>query len=217
MYEGSIQELYRRQLLRQQQQGVVPQGHPGQFPAQAQGTAATYSQLRMQQQQLAMQAGSGAAGGPIGQLPPMGQMAQTGMVKDSTKNLLHQRMLQQQAILKQQMGTPTLPSPMSPQTHLLAVQPQGGAHLPGQPTLANTLNNQVRSIPRSGPVPLSALAAAAASTFQSLTAGPEPSLTAASTPTTLGFPPPGTGEPVVGVHGAGTLGDTRTKRHATAA
>uniref|UniRef100_A0A8C2YWG5 histone acetyltransferase n=1 Tax=Cyclopterus lumpus TaxID=8103 RepID=A0A8C2YWG5_CYCLU len=155
-----IQELYRRQLLRQQQQqqqqqqqGVVPQGHPGQFPAQAQGTAATYSQLRMQQQQLAMQAGSGAVGVPMGQLPPMAQMAQTGMGMDSTKNLLHQRMLQQQqqlpqqqqAILKQQMGTPAQPSPMSPQTHLLAVQPQGGAHLPGQPTLANTLNNQVRS------------------------------------------------------------------------
>ncbi|KAM6942282.1 CREB-binding protein isoform 1-T1 [Lycodopsis pacificus] len=151
-----IQELYRRQLLRQQQQqqqqqGVMPQGHPGQFPAQAQGTAATYSQLRMQQQQLAMQAGAGAAGAPLGQLPPMAQMAQPGMGMDSTKNLLHQRMLQQQlpqqqqAILKQQMGSPAQPSPMSPQTHLLAGQPQGGAHLPGQPTLANALNIQVRS------------------------------------------------------------------------
>lgn len=153
-----IQELYRRQLLRQQQQqqqqGVMPQGHPGQFPAQAQGTAATYSQLRMQQQ-IAMQAGSGAAGGPMGQLPPMAQMAQPGMGMDATKNLLHQRLLQQQqqqqlptqqqAILKQQMGSPAQPSPMSPQTHLLAGQPQGGAHLPGQPTLANALNNQVRS------------------------------------------------------------------------
>lgn len=151
-----IQELYRRQLLRQQQQqqqGVMPQGHPGQFPAQAQGTAATYSQLRMQQQQqqIAMQAGSGAAGGPMGQLPPMAQMAQPGMGMDSTKNLLHQRMLQQQlpqqqqAVLKQQMGSPAQPSAMSPQAHLLASQPQGGAHLPGQPTLANALSNQVRS------------------------------------------------------------------------
>ncbi|XP_033976318.1 CREB-binding protein isoform X2 [Trematomus bernacchii] len=146
-----IQELYRRQLLRQQQQqqqGVMPQGHPGQFPAQTQGTAATYSQLRMQQQQIAMQANAGAAGGPMGPLPPMAQMAQPGMVMDSTKALLHQRMLQQQqqqALLKQQMGSPAQPSPMSPQTHLLAGQPQGGAHLPGQPTLVNVLNNQVRS------------------------------------------------------------------------
>ncbi|XP_041640208.1 histone acetyltransferase p300 isoform X4 [Cheilinus undulatus] len=160
-----IQELYRRQLLRQQQQqqqqqqGVMPQGHPGQFPAQAQGTAATYSQLRMQQQQqqIAMQAGTGTAGGPMGHLSPMAQMTQPGMGMDSTQNLLHQRLLQQQqqqqqqlppqqqAVLKQQMGSPAQPSPMSPQTHLLAGQPQGGAHLPGQPTLANTLNNQVRS------------------------------------------------------------------------
>uniref|UniRef100_A0A671WFZ0 histone acetyltransferase n=1 Tax=Sparus aurata TaxID=8175 RepID=A0A671WFZ0_SPAAU len=151
-----IQELYRRQLLRQQQQqqqqqGVMPQSHPGQFPTQAQGTATTYSQLRMQQQQqqIAMQSGAGAAGGPMGQLPPMAQMAQM----DSTQNLLHQRMLQQQqqlpqqqqAVLKQQMSSPAQPSPMSPQTHLLAGQPQGGGHLPGQPTLANALNNQVRS------------------------------------------------------------------------
>uniref|UniRef100_A0A672YD34 histone acetyltransferase n=1 Tax=Sphaeramia orbicularis TaxID=375764 RepID=A0A672YD34_9TELE len=157
-----IQELYRRQLLRQQQQqqqqqqGVMPQGHPGQFPAQTQGTAATYSQLRMQQQQqqIAMQAGAGAAGGPMGQLSPMPQMGQPGMGMDSTQNLLHQRMLQQQqqqipqqqqAVLKQQMGSPAQPSPMSPQTHLLAGQPQGGAHLPGQPALANALSNQVRS------------------------------------------------------------------------
>lgn len=125
----------------------MPQGHPGQFPAQTQGTAATYSQLRMQQQQIAMQANAGAAGGPMGPLPPMAQMAQPGMVMDSTKALLHQRMLQQQqqALLKQQMGSPAQPGPMSPQTHLLAGQPQGGAHLPGQPTLVNVLNNQVRS------------------------------------------------------------------------
>ncbi|XP_034712651.1 CREB-binding protein isoform X3 [Etheostoma cragini] len=155
---SQIQDLYRLQLIRhqqqqQQQQGVMPQAHPGQFPAQAQGTAATYSQLRMQQQ-IAMQAGSGVAGGPMGQIPPMAQIAQPNMGMDSTKNLLHQRMLQQQqlpqqAVLKQQMGSPAQPSPMSPQAHLLAGQPQGGAHLPGQPTLANALNNQVRS-----PVPV---------------------------------------------------------------
>ncbi|XP_041838054.1 CREB-binding protein isoform X5 [Melanotaenia boesemani] len=158
-----IQELYRRQVLRpqqQQQQGVMPQGHPGQFPAQVQGTAPTYSQLRMQQQQqqqqIAMQAGAGAAGGPMGQLPPMAQMAQPGMGMDSTQNLLHQRLLQQQqqqlpqqqqqqAVLKQQMGSPAQPNPMSPQTHLLAGQTPGAAHLPGQPALANALSNQVRS------------------------------------------------------------------------
>ncbi|XP_047434584.1 CREB-binding protein isoform X4 [Mugil cephalus] len=148
-----LQELYRRQILRQQQQqqqGVMPQGHPGQFPAQTQGTPSTYSQIRMQQQH--------AAGGPMGQLPPMAQMAQSGMGMDSTQNLLHQRLLQQQqqlpqqqlpqqqqAVLKQQMGSPAQPSPMSPQTHLLAGQPQGGAHLSGQPSLANALSNQVRS------------------------------------------------------------------------
>ncbi|XP_029706547.1 CREB-binding protein isoform X5 [Takifugu rubripes] len=163
-----VQEMYRRQLLRQQQQqqqqqqGVMPQGHPGQFPPQAQGTAATYSQLRMQQQQqqqqLALQAGAGTAGGGLGQLPPMSQMAQAGLGMDSTQNLLHQRMLQQQqqqqqqqlpqqqqVVLKQQMGSPAQPSPMSPQTHLLAGQSQTGGHLPGQPSLASALNNQVRS------------------------------------------------------------------------
>ncbi|XP_067353867.1 CREB-binding protein isoform X2 [Channa argus] len=149
-----LQEIYRRQLLRQQQPGVMAQGHPAQFPAQAQGTAPTYSQLRIQQQQLAMQAGTGAAGGPIGQLPPMAQMAQPGMGMDSTQNLLHQRILQQQqqqlpqqqqVVLKQQIGSPVQASPMSPQTHLLASQAQGGAHLPGQPALANALSNQVRS------------------------------------------------------------------------
>lgn len=156
-----VQEMYRRQLLRQQQQqqqqGVMPQAHPGQFPPQAQGTAATYSQLRMQQQQqqLALQAGAGTAGGGLGQLPPMSQMAQAGLGMDSTQNLLHQRMLQQQqqqqlpqqqqVVLKQQMGSPAQPSPMSPQPHLLAGQSQTGGHLPGQPSLASALNNQVRS------------------------------------------------------------------------
>uniref|UniRef100_A0A8C1SHB8 histone acetyltransferase n=1 Tax=Cyprinus carpio TaxID=7962 RepID=A0A8C1SHB8_CYPCA len=142
-----LQELYRRQLLRQQQQqqqGVMPQAH-GQFP-QAQGTTTNYTQLRMQQQQqqqqqLAMQ----ATGGPMGQLPPMAQMGQGGMGMDATSNLLHQRMLQQQqqVVLKPPMGSPAQPSPMSPQTHLLSGQPQG-VHLPGQP-MANALSNQVCS------------------------------------------------------------------------
>uniref|UniRef100_H3D9B5 histone acetyltransferase n=1 Tax=Tetraodon nigroviridis TaxID=99883 RepID=H3D9B5_TETNG len=133
-----MQELYRRQIL-----GVMAQGHPGQFPPQAQGAAATYSQLRMQQQQqqIALQAGAGTAGGGLGQLPPMSQMAQAGQGMDSTQNLLHQRLV----VLKQQMGSPAHPSPMSPQTHLLAGQPQTGGHLPGQPSLASALNNQVRS------------------------------------------------------------------------
>lgn len=81
-------------------------------------------------------------------------MAQAGPGMDSPQNLLHQRMLQQQqqqlpqqqqVVLKQQMGSPAQPSPMSPQTHLLAGQPQTGGHLPGQPSLASALNNQVRS------------------------------------------------------------------------
>ncbi len=136
-----LQELYRRQLLRQQQQqqqGVMAQAH-GQFP-QAQGTATNYTQLRMQQQ-LAMQ----ATGGPMGQLPPMAQMGQAGMGMDGTSNLLHQRMLQQQqqVVLKPPMGSPVQHSPMSPQTHLLSGQPQG-AHLPGQP-MANARSNQVCS------------------------------------------------------------------------
>ncbi|XP_027872979.1 CREB-binding protein isoform X1 [Xiphophorus couchianus] len=164
-----IQELYRRQLLRQQQQqqqqpqqqGVMPQGHLGQFPNQPQGTSVMYSHIRMQQQQqqqIAMQqAGAAGAGGvTMGQLPPMAQMAQPGMSMDSAQNLLHQRMQQQQqqqaqlpqqqqAVLKQQMGSPAHPSPMSPQTHLLAGQAQGAAHLSAQPGLANALGNQVRS------------------------------------------------------------------------
>ncbi|XP_041723152.2 CREB-binding protein isoform X2 [Coregonus clupeaformis] len=137
---AQIQELYRRQLLRQQQQ---------QQQQQQQAHPASYSQLRMQQQQLAMQG--------QGQLPPMAQMGQSGMGMDptaTTQNLLHQRMLQQQqqgipnqqAVLKQQTGgSPVQPSPtMSPQAqaHLLAGQPQPGGHLPGQSPMANALSNR---------------------------------------------------------------------------
>uniref|UniRef100_A0A674EU68 histone acetyltransferase n=1 Tax=Salmo trutta TaxID=8032 RepID=A0A674EU68_SALTR len=133
-------QLYRRQLLRmqqmqqqqQQQQGAMPQGLPGQFPQQ-QGGAASYSQLRMQQQRAM-------------QLPPMAQMGQPGMGMDGpqAQNLLQQRMLQQQQMLKQQMGSPAQANSMSPQPHMLQGQPQGGAHLPGQ-AMGNALGNQVKS------------------------------------------------------------------------
>uniref|UniRef100_A0AAQ5ZIQ9 histone acetyltransferase n=1 Tax=Amphiprion ocellaris TaxID=80972 RepID=A0AAQ5ZIQ9_AMPOC len=210
-----IQELYRRQLLRQQQQqqqqqqGVMPQGHPGQFPAQAQGTTTTYSQLRMQQQQqqIAMQAGAGAAGGSMGQLPPMAQMAQPGMGMDS-QNMLHQRLLQQQqqqqqqlpqqqAVLKQQMGSPAQPSPMSPQTHLLAGQPQGGAHLPGQPALANALSNQVRSpAPVQSPCPPSQQQQP-----QPPHSSPSPQVQSQPQPSPQHPPPPHSGSPHPGLGG----------------
>uniref|UniRef100_A0A6Q2YMD2 histone acetyltransferase n=1 Tax=Esox lucius TaxID=8010 RepID=A0A6Q2YMD2_ESOLU len=142
-----IQEHYRRQLLRQQQQQQQQQAHPGQFPPQAPGQAPSYSQLRMQQQQqqqLAMQ----------GQLPPMAQMGQPGMGMDpaaAAQNLLHQRMLQQQQV----GGSPVQPSPtMSPQAHLLAGQPQPGAHLPGQSPMANALSNRSPApIPVQSPCP----------------------------------------------------------------
>ncbi|KAI1884445.1 hypothetical protein AGOR_G00226470 [Albula goreensis] len=149
-HNPQFQEMYRRQLLhrqqqqqqQQQQQGVMQQAH-GQFP-QPQGTAASYSQLRMQQQlamQQQQQQQQSGGGGAMGQLPPMAQMG-----LDGTQNLLHQRILQQQqqqAVMKPQMGSPAQPSPMSPQTHMLSTQPQG-AHLVGQP-MANSLSNQVRS------------------------------------------------------------------------
>ncbi|KAM6957345.1 CREB binding protein b isoform 2-T2 [Aplochiton taeniatus] len=136
------QQLYRRQLLRMQQivqqQGGMPQGH-GQFPQQQQQQqpgATSYSQLRMPQQ-MAMQ----GSGGPMGQLPPMAQMGQPGMGMDASN--LQQRMLQQQQMMKQQMGSPAQANSMSPQSHMLQGQPQGGAHLPSQ-AMANALGNQVR-------------------------------------------------------------------------
>ncbi|KAG7485366.1 CREB-binding protein isoform X2 [Solea senegalensis] len=204
-----IQELYRLKLLRQQQQqqqqqqGVMPQG---QFPAQTQGTAATYSQIRMQQQQqqqIAMQTAPGAAGGPMGQLPPMSQMSQPGMGIDSTQTLLHQRMLQQQqlpqqqAILKQQMGSPAQPNPMSPQTHLLAGQPQGGAHLPGQSTLANTLSNQVRS-----PAPVQSPCPPSQQQPQPPHSSPSPQVQNQPQPSPQHPPPPHSGSPHPGLGGS---------------
>ncbi|XP_077412270.1 CREB binding protein b isoform X2 [Vanacampus margaritifer] len=134
-------QLYRRQQLfrmqqAQQQQGGMPQPH-AQFPQQQQ--PASYSQLRMQQQQMAMQGGVG----PMGQLPPSSQMGQAGMGMDGGQNLLQQRMLQQQQMLKQQMGSPA--QAMSPQPHMLQGQAQATAHLPGAQALGNSLGNQVRS------------------------------------------------------------------------
>ncbi|TRY97269.1 hypothetical protein DNTS_020570 [Danionella cerebrum] len=124
------QQLFRRQLMRQmQQQGAMPPGQ-ARFP-QPQG-AASYSQIRMQQQ-MAMQ----AAAGPMAQMPSMGQMGQPGMSMDAQQNLLQQRM-QQQQMMKQQMGSPAQAPSMSPQPHMLAGQPQG-THM------ANALGNQVRS------------------------------------------------------------------------
>jgi E1A/CREB-binding protein len=111
---------------------------------------------------------------------------------DSTQNLLHQRLLQQQqqqqqlpqqqqAVLKQQMGSP---SAMSPQSHL---QPQGGAHLPGPPALANALGNQVRSpVSAQSPCPASQQPPLHSSPLQQ----PQPS------PQHTGSPRPGLGGPL---------------------
>ncbi|XP_051570050.1 CREB-binding protein-like isoform X2 [Myxocyprinus asiaticus] len=134
------QQLFRRQLMRQMQPGMPP--GQGRFP-QPQG-AASYSQIRMQQQ-MAMQGSTG----PMGQMAPMAPMGQPVMSMDTQQNMLQQRILQQQQqqqqqqMLKQQMGSPAQAASMSPQPHMLAGQPQG-AHLPGQ-AMANALGNQVRS------------------------------------------------------------------------
>uniref|UniRef100_A0A4W5K687 histone acetyltransferase n=1 Tax=Hucho hucho TaxID=62062 RepID=A0A4W5K687_9TELE len=180
----------------QQQQQQQQQAHPGPFPPQTQGQTTSYSQLRMQQQ-LVMQA--------QGQLPPMAQMGQSGMDPTSTtQNLLHQRMLQQQqqgisnqqAILKQQMGgSPVLPSPtMSPQAHLLASQPQPGAHLPGQSPMANALSNRSPA-PVQSPCPPSQ---------QPPHSSPSPQVQPSSHP---GSPHPGLGGPMPGSMDQGHLAE----------
>ncbi|XP_030590923.1 CREB binding protein b isoform X3 [Archocentrus centrarchus] len=143
---GNAQMYRRQQLVRmlqqqqqQQQQGGLPQAH-SQFPQQQPGPG-SYSQLRMQQQHMAMQGG----GGPMGPLPPTSQMGQPGMGMDGQQNF-QQRMLQQQQhqMMKQQLGSPAQANSMSPQPHMLQGQAQAGAHLPGQ-TMANTLGSQVCS------------------------------------------------------------------------
>ncbi|XP_062840923.1 CREB binding protein b isoform X2 [Trichomycterus rosablanca] len=142
------QQLYRRQLMQQQQQqqqqGAMAPGQ-GRFP-RPQG-AASYSQIRMQQQQQ-------MATGPINQMSGMAQIGQAGINMDPSQNIMQQRMLQQQQqqqqqqqlpqqMLKQQLGSPPQATLMSPQPHMLPGHQQG-SHLPGQ-AMVNTLGNQVRS------------------------------------------------------------------------
>ncbi|XP_048465612.1 CREB-binding protein [Rhincodon typus] len=136
--------LIRRQLIQQQQGTGMTGGIAGhtQFQ-QPQGPAypQTMPQQRMQQH-MPMQ------GGPMGQITQMGQLnqlSQPGMGADGTPTIqqtLQQRILQQQQ-MKQQMGSPGQPNPMSPQQHMLSGQPQS-SHLQSQ-QIATSLSNQVRS------------------------------------------------------------------------
>uniref|UniRef100_A0A8C3RKY9 histone acetyltransferase n=1 Tax=Chelydra serpentina TaxID=8475 RepID=A0A8C3RKY9_CHESE len=143
-------EILRRQLLQQQQQ--QQQGGAGMA-----GGMAGHNQFQQPQgpggypqamQQQRMQQHISIQGGSIGQMAQMGQlnqMGQPGMGTDGTSNIqqaLQQRILQQQQ-MKQQIGSPGQPNPMSPQQHMLSGQPQA-SHLPGQ-QIATSLSNQVRS------------------------------------------------------------------------
>ncbi|EMP29443.1 CREB-binding protein [Chelonia mydas] len=143
-------EILRRQLLQQQQQ--QQQGGAGMA-----GGMAGHNQFQQPQgpggypqamQQQRMQQHISIPGGSMGQMAQMGQlnqMGQPGMGTDGTSNIqqaLQQRILQQQQI-KQQLGSPGQPNPMSPQQHMLSGQPQA-SHLPGQ-QIATSLSNQVRS------------------------------------------------------------------------
>lgn len=89
-------------------------------------------QQQRMQQHLPMQ------GSSMGQMAA--QMGQPGLGADSTPNI--QQALQQQQ-MKQQIGSPGQPNPMSPQQHMLSGQPQA-SHLPGQ-QMATSLSSQVRS------------------------------------------------------------------------
>ncbi|CAO2641976.1 Histone lysine acetyltransferase CREBBP [Lemmus lemmus] len=149
-------EMVRRQLLQHQQQQQQQQqqqssasmagamaGH-GQFqqPQGPGGYAPAMQQQRMQQHLPIQGSSMGQMAAPMGQL---GQMGQPGLGADSTPNIqqaLQQRILQQQQ-MKQQIGSPGQPNPMSPQQHMLSGQPQA-SHLPGQ-QIATSLSNQVRS------------------------------------------------------------------------
>ncbi|XP_073218873.1 CREB-binding protein isoform X1 [Lepidochelys kempii] len=143
-------EILRRQLLQQQQQ--QQQGGAGMA-----GGMAGHNQFQQPQgpggypqamQQQRMQQHISIPGGSMGQMAQMGQlnqMGQPGLGTDGTSNIqqaLQQRILQQQQI-KQQLGSPGQPNPMSPQQHMLSGQPQA-SHLPGQ-QIATSLSNQVRS------------------------------------------------------------------------
>uniref|UniRef100_A0A8B9GHF4 histone acetyltransferase n=1 Tax=Amazona collaria TaxID=241587 RepID=A0A8B9GHF4_9PSIT len=144
-------EILRRQLLQQQQQ-QQQQGGAGMA-----GGMAGHNQFQQPQgpggyppamQQQRMQQHISIQGGSMGQMAQMGQlnqMGQPGMGADGTPNIqqaLQQRILQQQQ-MKQQIGSPGQPNPMSPQQHMLSGQPQA-SHLPGQ-QIATSLSNQVRS------------------------------------------------------------------------
>ncbi|XP_036266107.1 CREB-binding protein isoform X2 [Pipistrellus kuhlii] len=147
-------EMLRRQLLQQQQQQQQQQqssagmaagmaGH-GQFqqPQGPGGYPPAMQQQRMQQH-LPMQGNS--MGQMAAQMGQLGQMGQPGLGADNTPNIqqaLQQRILQQQQ-MKQQIGSPGQPNPMSPQQHMLSGQPQA-SHLPGQ-QMATSLSSQVRS------------------------------------------------------------------------
>nr|XP_056722144.1 CREB-binding protein [Euleptes europaea] len=124
-------EILRRQLLQQQSSPGLAAHNQFQPPGPG-----GYSQaLQQQQQHLSLQ---GGALGQMAQLNPMGT--------DGSPNIqqaLQQRMLQQQQQMKQQIGSPAQPNPMSPQQHMLSGQPPA-PHLPGQ-QLPTSLSNQVRS------------------------------------------------------------------------
>uniref|UniRef100_A0A669PIS7 histone acetyltransferase n=1 Tax=Phasianus colchicus TaxID=9054 RepID=A0A669PIS7_PHACC len=153
MNHPQYREILRRQLLQQQQQQQQQQqggagmaagmaGH-NQFQ-QPQGPGG-YPQAMQQQR---MQQHISIQGGSMGQMAQMGQlnqMGQPGLGADGTPNIqqaLQQRILQQQQ-MKQQIGSPGQPNPMSPQQHMLSGQPQA-SHLPGQ-QIATSLSSQVRS------------------------------------------------------------------------
>uniref|UniRef100_A0A452T437 histone acetyltransferase n=1 Tax=Ursus maritimus TaxID=29073 RepID=A0A452T437_URSMA len=110
--------------------------------SQGEPQSKTMQQQRMQQHLPIQGSSMGQMAAQMGQL---GQMGQPGLGADSTPNIqqaLQQRILQQQQ-MKQQIGSPGQPNPMSPQQHMLSGQPQA-SHLPGQ-QMATSLSSQVRS------------------------------------------------------------------------
>nr|XP_033818435.1 CREB-binding protein isoform X3 [Geotrypetes seraphini] len=141
-------EMLRRQILQQQQQQggtAIAGGMAGHSQFQQPQGPGGYSQAMQQQriqQHLSIQ------GGPMGQMSQMGQlnqMGQAGMGSEGSPTIqqaLQQRLLQQQQ-MKQQIGSPSQPNPLSPQQHMLSGQPPT-SHLPNQ-QIATSLTNQVRS------------------------------------------------------------------------
>uniref|UniRef100_A0A803Y5Q4 histone acetyltransferase n=1 Tax=Meleagris gallopavo TaxID=9103 RepID=A0A803Y5Q4_MELGA len=153
MNHPQYREILRRQLLQQQQQQQQQQqggagmaaGMAGHSQFQQPQGPGGYPQAMQQQR---MQQHISIQGGSMGQMAQMGQlnqMGQPGLGADGTPNIqqaLQQRILQQQQ-MKQQIGSPGQPNPMSPQQHMLSGQPQA-SHLPGQ-QIATSLSSQVRS------------------------------------------------------------------------